>query len=118
MSYDIELKDPVTGNTCVLEEPHQMKGGTYQVGGTFKAELNVTWNYAPHFRKVFGDNGIRAIYGKTGADSLFLLDQAIAQLKNDRSDDYWESTEGNAKAALLQLRALAAMRPDGVWHGD
>ncbi len=27
-------------------------------------------------------------------------------------------TEGNAKRALLQLAALAKMRPDAVWAGD
>lgn len=31
---------------------------------------------------------------------------------------YWEATEGNAKRALLQLLAMARMRPDGVWDGD
>lgn len=30
----------------------------------------------------------------------------------------WEPTEGNAKRALLQLLAMARMRPDGVWNGD
>lgn len=27
-------------------------------------------------------------------------------------------TKGNAKRALLQLLAMARMRPDGVWDGD
>lgn len=34
------------------------------------------------------------------------------------SGDYWEPTEGNAKRPLLQLAAMARMRPDGVWDGD
>ena len=32
--------------------------------------------------------------------------------------DYWKATEGNAKRALCQLRALAQLRPDGVFDGD
>lgn len=32
--------------------------------------------------------------------------------------DYWEATEGNAKRPLLQLAAMARIRPDGVWDGD
>jgi len=96
-----------------------MRGGTYCIGGTNHARLNITYNYAPHFRRVIDENkGIRALYGKTGAESLTILDGAIAALKNDTHEDYWEPTEGNAKAALMQLRALAAMRPDGVWTGD
>jgi hypothetical protein len=54
----------------------------------------------------------------TGADSIPLLDQAIDNLADDKTGDYWEPTEGNAKAALIQLKTLAKMRPDGVWRGD
>lgn len=117
MSYDIELTDPVTGKTLELDAPHQMKGGTYALGGTTEMRLNVTYNYAPHFRAV-GPQGIRSIYGKTGAESIPMLDMAIALLGDDVHEDYWKPTEGNAKRALLQLRALATMRPDGVWQGD
>lgn len=134
MSYDIELRDAVTGETLQLDSPHQMKGGTYAMGGTTDASLNVTYNYSQHYRRVFGDEsvelssfekmfgggktGIRKLYGMTGAESIPILDAAIAQLGDDVSDDYWEPTEGNAKRALIQLRALATMRPDGVWAGD
>lgn len=117
MSYDIELRHPVTNATLELDEPHQMRGGTYQVGGTRQLELNVTYNYAKHYQ-AFGPNGIRTLYGKTGAESIPLLDAVIATLGDDVDRDYWTATEGNAKAALCQLRALATMRPDGVWHGD
>jgi hypothetical protein len=54
----------------------------------------------------------------TGADSIPILEKAIAQLGDDVDEDYWEPTEGNAKRALSQLLALAKMRPDGVWTGD
>ncbi len=137
MSYDIYLNDPVTGDTLELSEPHFMRGGTYAVGGTPKAHLNVTYNYARHFYQVFEElpaprplapewlhkqgepvGGIRTIYGLAGAESLIVLDRAIARLKDDVTDDYWEATEGNAKRALIQLRALATMRPDGIWGGD
>lgn len=118
MSYDIDLKDPVTGETLQLDAPHQMKGGTYCVGGTTEASLNVTYNYSRHFYRVFGEGGIRSIYGKTGAESIPLLAGAIAQLGDDVDADYWAPTEGNAKRALVQLAALAALRPDGVWDGN
>ena len=137
MSYDIELVDAVTGKTLQLDMPHQMRGGTYAVGGTTDAHLNVTYNYFPQFARVFdalsapradspewmrttGEpvRGVRTIYGLTGAESLLLLDKAIAALGDDVDADYWKATDGNAKRALTHLRALAAMRPDGLWAGD
>lgn len=122
MSYDIYLRDPITREVLELDEPHHMRGCTYAVGGTTEAHLNVTYNYAPIFCRVFWDasptGGIRSLYGKTGAESIPLLDAAIAQLGDDVHSDYWKPTEGNVKRALIRLRALAAMRPDGVWDGD
>ena len=133
MSYDICLCDPVSGETLELDAPHQMKGGTYAMGGSSDAHLNVTYNYGPIFRRVLADRpwregdsdhdidgvgGIRTIYGMTGAESLMVLQDAINKLGDDADPDYWKPTEGNAKRALVQLRALALMRPDGVWRGD
>lgn len=72
MSYDIYLKDPVTNE--VAEVPgHLMIGGTYKADyhpetGTFtpalntEAHLNITYNYAPYYREVYPDNGIRSVY--------------------------------------------------------
>lgn len=118
MSYDIELVDPITRKTLELDEPHHMRGGTYCVGGTTKAHLNATYNYAKHFYRVLGTGGIRTIYGMTGAESIPILKAAADQLGDDVDDDYWKGTEGNARRAILQLLALARMRPDGVWEGD
>lgn len=141
MSYDIYLVDQITRRPLELPEPHFMRGGTYSMGGTTEAHLNVTYNYGGHFARVFEELpaprplspewmhtqhgglpetfvGIRTIYGLTGAESLPILDRAIALLKDDVTDNYWEATEGNAKRALIQLRALATLRPDGIWDGD
>ena len=118
MSDDIELIDPVTKESIELDEPHHMRGGTYAMGGTVRAHLNVTYNYGGIFRRVLGDEGIRTIYGKSGAESIPLLEGAAAQLGDDVDPDYWKATDGNAKRALVQLAALAKMRPDAVWAGD
>lgn len=118
MSYDISLFDPVTHEELEVEVSHHIRGGTYQIGGTQRAWLNITYNYGPFFRKVFGPDGVRSIYGMTGAESIPVLKEAISKLGDDVSDDYWEPTEGNAKRALYGLLALAQMRPDGVWGGD
>lgn len=118
MSYDIRLVHPVTKKTLLLDSPHFMRGGTYNLFGESEAQLNVTYNYASHYYRVFGQKGIRTLYGKSGAETTSLLKTAIDQLGDDVDDDYWKPTEGNAKAALFQLLALAQMRPDGIWEGD
>lgn len=118
MSYDIDLTDAVTGEVLQLDEPHQMKGGTYAVGGSRYVSINITYNYSRHFQDVFGDKGIRFLYGMTGAESIPHLREGMDALGDDFHADYWKPTEGNAKQALAQLLALAQLRPDGVWKGD
>lgn len=117
MSYDLELLDPLTRQVLILDAPHQMKGGTYPLGGQPEARLNITYNYAKHYDG-FGKEGIRAIYGLSGAISIPILQKVADSLGDDVHENYWEPTEGNAKQALLQLIALARLRPDGIWDGD
>lgn len=140
MSYDISLNDPVTKETIHFDTPHQMTGGNYCVGGTTEAWLNVTYNYSRWYYKdgVFpikseGKDGIRTIYGMSGAESIPVLQNAINTLENMTEDlteeeiqeyadgdagGYWTPTRENATKPLYQLLAMARMRPDGVWEGD
>lgn len=118
MSYDINLLEPTTKETIEFDNFHNFKGGNYCLGGTKVAWLNITYNYAKHYYRVFGEKGIRTIYGMTGADSIPILKKAIEQLDDDVSNNYWESTEGNAKEALIGLLNFAEVRPDGIWDGD
>lgn len=114
MSYDVELRDALTKETLQTDMPHFMCGGTYAVGGTHELWLNITFNYGPLFRKAVPE-GIYAIDGMSAVESIAVLDKMIAVLDDDVDDDYWKPTEGNAKRALLQLKAMAQMRPDGEW---
>lgn len=118
MSYDIYLCDPVSKEVIEIDDPHFMRGGTYEVGGSTRLHLNVTYNYARHFIATLGSKGIRKIYGMSGVDSVPVLEEAASQLDDDVDENYWEPTEGNAKRALIQLITMAKMRPDGVWNGD
>ncbi len=118
MSYDISLVDPVTKETLELDFIHCMRGGTYAMNGTTEAWLNITYNYGRFYRNIFGEEGIRTIYGMTGAESIPLIKSAMEKLKDDVDPDYWKPTEGNAKRALAGLLALAQLRPDGIWDGD
>lgn len=118
MSYDISIVDPVTRETIQLNFKHNMRGGTYAVGGTILAELNITYNYSSIFQRVLGPGGIRSIYDLTGGESIPILSKAILELNNDVTESYWEPTEGNAKLALLDVLKLAFLCPYGVWTGD
>lgn len=118
MSYDIRLKDATTGKTLCADEIHGVNGGTMVMGGTSELWLNVTYNYGRIFYRLMGEKGIRTIYGMTGAESVPVLEAAIAQLGDDVHADYWAATEGNAKAALNGLLVFARLQPEGVWDGD
>lgn len=87
--------------------------------GTDELWLNITFNYRDKFKKAFEtDNGIHCLTGLSGAEAIPILDKAISNLGDDVSDNYWESTEGNAKRALIGLKALCQMRPDGEIEND
>jgi hypothetical protein len=119
MSYDINLLEPVSLETIILDDAHDMRGGTYALGGTKEAWLNITYNYSKHYYEhIDSEEGIRFIFGMTGSESIPVLEKAISKLGNDTDTDYWKATEGNAKVALLKLVALAKLRPDGIWDGD
>lgn len=118
MSYDISLKDPVTGETIEIDEPHFMRGGTYAVGGTNLLWLNITYNYADYYYEATDDDprfahdeitayyadgrtgpvvtkyGIRGIYGKTGAESIPMLKDMISRIEGKyKKDGEWVTTE-------------------------
>jgi len=119
MSYDIHIQDPETGRTIELDEKHNLTGGTFELGGTTKAWLNITYNYSKFFcGTINAEVGIRALYGKTGCECIPILEAAIKKLGIDASPDYWEASRGNAGAALANLLELIRLCPDGIINGD
>lgn len=114
MSYDLFLVDPVTKKTIDTGIKHEYRGGTFCCTET-RLWLNVTYNYSHIFQRVLGPNGIYAIRGLTGAQSIPLLQDAAAKLESDVHSDYWAATEGNVQRALKTLVELAKLGPDGVW---
>lgn len=126
MSYDIDLRDPITNEIIEITDAHFMRGGTYQLGGSTKLSLNMTYNYAKILHRVIRpkntpseyESGIRSLYGLTALEATPILEQAISQLDDDVSDDYWEPTEGNVKKALTHLLTMCRMRPDAIINGD
>lgn len=121
MSYDIELVDKKTGG--IVSAASHTEGGTYAIGGSTCAALNVTYNYAGLFRYALREtDGIRWLYGKTGKECSRRLQAAIRKLESlDRSgpfEDYWAPTPGNAARALKILLGWAREHPTAVFQGD
>ena len=107
MGYSIRIKR-ADGGDAVLPEKHDITGGTYAVGGTRDAWLYITYNYAAIFARVMGDGGVNQLDGGCVKDSVPVLEKAIAALGEAQPDaDYWKATDGNAKKALVGLKAIA-----------
>lgn len=108
-------------NGIPLEVGRHAEGGTYVMGGTSEAELNVTYNYGGQFRQAWpepleGSGALgQMLDGRTGAETAPLLRQAVAKLGTEPSKDYWDSSAGNAGRALATLLAWAERHPNGVW---
>ena len=116
MSYNIELcnKDgkPVEVETFI-------EGGTLRVGGSFVAELNITYNYSWFYTHFLDEEeGIGWLYGKKAKDTLNRLEKAVEELGTDQFTDYWAPTPGNAGYALNILLTWAKANPNAIWQGD
>ena len=79
MSHDIRIKRK-DGTVVELKERHVITGGTYALGGTTEAWLNITYNYWRIFHRLFGEDGITTIYGMNVKDARTILVGAVARL--------------------------------------
>jgi hypothetical protein len=117
MSYDLGLYKKGT-KLPVIVDCH-LEGGTYVLGGTTEAELNITYNYSKYYYQCLDEKkGIRWLYGKTGAETIDRLQQAINILGTIRDNNYWLPTPGNAGRALQTLLLWAKQNPKAIWDGD
>ena len=93
MSYDIYLKDPVTGKTAEVPG-HLMRGGTFTPALNTEAHLNVTYNYGRYYSELYKEEGIRTIFGMFGADSISVLEKMISFLdKKYKKKGKWITTK-------------------------
>lgn len=101
MSWWISVND-VDGDP-ILVEPFE-EGGTYVMGGSSTADLNVTYNYSGYYYRVLGGAGFKGLDGMKTEDAIPILEKGIAALGDDTDPDYWQPTEGNAKAVLVTVK--------------
>lgn len=114
MSWDVSL---MQDGKPVYVQPHT-EGGTYKVGGNDRAELNITYNYAPfYYNHLDEKEGLRWLHGKTGAETKSALRSAIHELGVGQDRDYWKATPGNAGAALAIFNAMGVKAPHRCLEG-
>lgn len=114
MSYDVSLRCHCCGRS-VLVESHS-EGGTFAVGGTNSADLNITYNYYEHFCRTLGEDGIWQLHDQRAGDWIERLEKAVETLGTKRHDDYWKSTKGNAGYALSILLRWAKRHPEAIFE--
>ena len=125
MSYDIKLVDPITKEPLHTKMKHDMRGGMYAMGGTTELWLNITWNYAHYYYEstdgdprfahdeisayyadgttgpVKTEYGIRGIYGKTGAESIPMLEDMINKIESTYKDESGEWKTARRKRRVV-----------------
>lgn len=112
MSWSVSLKK---GDELMSVSRHS-EGGTYVMGGSDVAELNVTYNYSRLFRTAFGGiHFVEVLDGKQAQEVISLLEQAIGHLGDEPDENYWAKTLGNAGHALAVLLGWARQHPQAVF---
>ena len=99
-----------------FDEPHMLRGGTYIIGGTAEAWLNITYNYSSFYEEFLGGKGINDLDGKSVRETIPKMMEAACKMQGKTDADYWAKTEGNARKALLDLITLGLKALDGYWH--
>ena len=113
MSWDVYLTH---GGETTLKVPLHQEGGTYALGGTNAAELNITYNYSPYYyTHLDEEKGLRWLDGQIAKDTIDRLQSAVEELGVVRDSDYWRQSPGNAGYALNILLSWARLHPEGVW---
>lgn len=117
MSYDVELVDD-TGEIVKVERHEE--GGTYVLGGSTRASLNVTYNYGKYIYEALPqyENLRDMLDGKKASEVIDPLMRAVAYLGTDRDEDYWSTTKGNAGYALNILLDWAKQHPQATFRVD
>lgn len=111
MSWWIYLEDD-SGESVIVDS--HSDGGTYCVGGTSSAELNMTYNYSKPLALAQFD--IRLIDGKRASECIGEMQRVVRELGAVRDSDYWKPTNGNAGAAIKRLCDWAKQHPQAKWR--
>ena len=93
-------------------------GGTYAVGGTDSAELNITYNYQYFFQCAHPrtEDFRTALHGMVAKDIAADLAAIVKELGTDRNADYWAPHPGNVGHMVSILLAWAKQHPNATFR--
>lgn len=118
MSWDVDVCNQ-DNKTVELSQPQHIKGGIYPVGGTRRAEINITYNYGRYYRD-FWFESLFELNNMSLDKAIPQLEKAVAALGTETTDNYWQSTAGNAGHALQGLLIICNLAkheyPDEPLH--
>lgn len=115
--YEGDVPCPVPCYPDVEVEAFE-EGGTYVLGGSTQAELNVTYNYSKLFWEAMPDGGLRGLDERHAEDCISILEQGVEHLSampQGETTDYWAATPGNAVKPLKMLLEWAKQHPKAVF---
>ena len=114
MGWDIRLENP--DGTRPQVDRHQA-GSTIMIGGSTEAWMNLTYNYSPYYYTYFPeDKGLKWLNDKPAGATIEMMQTVLDKLGDAPSDNYWESSAGNAGHALGILISWARQHPTAVWR--
>lgn len=114
MSFDVTLEQ----NGGIVRVDRHEEGGTYALGGTTVADLNVTYNYSSFYYAHLSEHGLRSLDGRLACDCIPELEKAVKALGTEQDPDYWAKTAGNAGYALNILLGWARQYPNARFRVD
>lgn len=114
MSYWVSLHETNDPESPIVEvDPHQ-EGGTYAIGGSNEADLNITYNYSEVYHLF--QFSIKDLDGQKAETMISKLRELVLKLGTKKYErDYWAPTPGNAGAALETLLDWAIRHPNAYF---
>ncbi|MBA7641795.1 hypothetical protein ES703_49480 [subsurface metagenome] len=113
MSWWVSLKE----NNKSVKVEHFTAGGTYPIGGTDEAELNITYNYSElYYRYLDKELGLKWLHQREAKYCIEKLKNAVKELGTKQDEDYWKATNGNAGYALNILLKWARRHPEAKFE--
>lgn len=131
MGWDISIVDK-DGKVIKAHQKHQIRGGTYAIGGQEELQISETFNYSSTLKNLFPHKivlnevlyGIWVLDGLSTEDAKPLLIRAVNKLIEEAvaegvslvpHDNYWEPVLGNVLAMLMRMLELTRLG-SGYWR--
>ena len=115
MSYCVKLQE--NNKTVELNCSVVDSGINLDLNGSmFLAETDITFNLCEYFKQVFGEEGLRYLYGKKAKDCIDLLNFGVLLFGSKKEGkDIWARTAGNAGYFLNELLKWAKEYPEAIF---